>query len=70
MACAAVETNAAIAKRMGLRRMTVGKWCQRHQDLGMEEHAKVKAWLAQRPRFNIHYVPAYASWLNKSGTSN
>jgi putative transposase len=27
------------------------------------KHAKVKAWLAQRPRFHVHYTPTYASWL-------
>ena len=29
------------------------------------KHAKVKAWLAQRSRFHIHYTPPYASWLNQ-----
>jgi putative transposase len=28
------------------------------------KHAKVKAWLAQRPQFHVHYTPTYASWLN------
>ena len=28
-------------------------------------HAKVRAWLAQRPRFHVHYTPTYASWLNQ-----
>ena len=28
------------------------------------KHAKVKAWLARRPRFHIHFTPTYASWLN------
>jgi len=27
--------------------------------------AKVKQWLAQRPRFNVHDTPTYASWLNQ-----
>ena len=27
------------------------------------KHAKVKAWLAQQPRFHVHYTPTYASWL-------
>ncbi len=27
------------------------------------KHAKVKAWLAKRPRYHIHYTPTYASWL-------
>ena len=29
------------------------------------KHPKVKAWLAQRPRFHIHFTPTYASWLNQ-----
>lgn len=29
------------------------------------KHAKVKRWLAARPRFHIHYTPTYASWLNQ-----
>jgi hypothetical protein len=29
------------------------------------KHAKVRAWLAQRPRFHVHYTPSYASWLNQ-----
>ena len=26
---------------------------------------KVKKWLAQRPRFHVHFTPTYASWLNQ-----
>jgi len=29
------------------------------------KHAKVKRWLASRPRYQVHYVPTYASWLNQ-----
>ena len=29
------------------------------------KHAKVKAWLAKRPRYHVHYTPTYASWLNQ-----
>jgi len=28
------------------------------------KHAKVKTWLARRPRFHVHFTPTYASWLN------
>lgn len=28
------------------------------------KHAKVKAWLARRPRWHIHFIPTYSSWLN------
>ena len=29
------------------------------------KHPKVKAWLARRSRYHIHYTPTYASWLNQ-----
>jgi putative transposase len=29
------------------------------------KHPKVRAWLAQRPRYHIHYTPTYSSWLNQ-----
>jgi transposase len=29
------------------------------------KHAEVVSWLAQRPRFHVHYTPTYASWLNQ-----
>src|SRR5246500_5686699 len=29
------------------------------------KHAKVRTWLAQRPRYHIHYTPTYSSWLNQ-----
>jgi len=29
------------------------------------KHAKVRAWLAARPRFQLHFTPTYSSWLNQ-----
>ena len=29
------------------------------------KHAKVRLWLAERPRYHVHYVPTYSSWLNQ-----
>jgi putative transposase len=29
------------------------------------KHKKVRNWLAARPRFQVHYTPTYASWLNQ-----
>ena len=29
------------------------------------QHAKVRTWLANRPRFHLHFTPTYASWLNQ-----
>jgi putative transposase len=29
------------------------------------KHPKVRAWLAERSRFQVHYTPTYASWLNQ-----
>lgn len=28
------------------------------------KHAKVRAWLAARPRWHVHFTPTYGSWLN------
>ena len=32
---------------------------------GTHKHARVKAWLARRPRFHLHFTPTYSSWLNQ-----
>src|SRR5229473_2396749 len=29
------------------------------------KHPKVRAWLAARPRWHIHFTPTYSSWLNQ-----
>lgn len=29
------------------------------------KHPKVKAWLAARPRWHLHFIPTYSSWLNQ-----
>jgi putative transposase len=29
------------------------------------KHHKVRRWLAQRPRYHVHYTPTYSSWLNQ-----
>jgi putative transposase len=29
------------------------------------KHARVKAWLAKRPRWHLHFTPTYSSWLNQ-----
>lgn len=29
------------------------------------KHPRVRAWLARRPRFHLHFTPTYASWLNQ-----
>jgi transposase len=31
---------------------------------GTHKHPKVKEWLAQHPRFHIHFTPTSSSWLN------
>jgi putative transposase len=28
-------------------------------------HPKVKSWLANRPRWHMHFIPTYSSWLNQ-----
>jgi transposase len=32
---------------------------------GTHKHAKIKRWLATRPRYHVHFTPTYASWLNQ-----
>jgi transposase len=32
------------------------------------KHAKVRRWLAARPRYHVHYTPTYSSWLNQVET--
>jgi putative transposase len=32
------------------------------------KHAKVRSWLARRPRYHIHFTPTYSSWLNQVET--
>jgi putative transposase len=29
------------------------------------KHLRVRRWFATRPRFHVHFTPAYASWLNQ-----
>lgn len=29
------------------------------------KHAKIRRWLAKRPRFHLHFTPTYSSWLNQ-----
>src|SRR5258708_9468659 len=29
------------------------------------KHRKRRTWLAQRPRYHVHYTPTYSSWLNQ-----
>jgi transposase len=29
------------------------------------KHPKVRVWLAQHPRYHVHYTPTYSSWLNQ-----
>lgn len=32
---------------------------------GTHKHPRVKAWLTRRPRWHIHFIPTYSSWLNQ-----
>jgi putative transposase len=32
------------------------------------KHEKVRRWLAARPRYHVHFVPTYSSWLNQVET--
>jgi putative transposase len=44
------------------------EWLDLHlivDNYATHKHAKVRAWLARHPRFHIHYIPTYSSWLNQ-----
>jgi transposase len=32
---------------------------------GSHKHAKTRAWLAAHPRWHMHFIPTYSSWLNQ-----
>lgn len=32
---------------------------------GTHKHPRVKRWLASRPRYHVHFIPTYSSWLNQ-----
>lgn len=32
------------------------------------KHQKVRLWLARNPRFHLHFIPTYSSWLNQVET--
>ena len=32
---------------------------------GTHKHPKTRAWLAVRPRYHLHFIPTYSSWLNQ-----
>ncbi|MEA3114574.1 MAG: hypothetical protein QOG58_4373 [Caballeronia sp.] len=34
------------------------------------KHPKVKAWLAKRTRYHMHFTPTYSSWLNQSSAGS
>ena len=37
---------------------------------GTHGHPNVKAWLSQRTRFHLHFVPTGSSWLNLIDSEN
>lgn len=32
---------------------------------GTHKHPEVKKWLAERPRYHVHFTPTSSSWLNQ-----
>jgi putative transposase len=63
LACGAGETNTAIAKRMGLTGMTVGKWRKRYRELGLEGLHDELGDFQER----CHSLAAFqAAWINGS----
>ena len=62
VACAAGETNTAVAKRFGVRSSTVGKWRQSYLELGIEGlHDELRP---GRPR--THEDDAVAEVINRA----
>lgn len=41
-----------------------GELACRLRGYGTHKHRRVKAWIAARPRWHVHFVPTYSSWLN------
>jgi putative transposase len=37
----------------------------RHAVESAHKHRRVKVWLAKRPRWHLHFIPTYSSWLNQ-----
>lgn len=53
------QTEANVPKELDIH-LVVGNY-------GTHRHPKVKRWLAAHPRYQVHYTPTYASWLNEVG---
>jgi transposase len=63
VACGAGETNTAIAKRMGLSVMTVGKWRKRYRELQTTSADGSTQWSALR-RCHRHLKITAHHWLH------
>ena len=69
-----VLTTEEIARAAGVARGTVSDWRRRHADFPAPvsgtgrgpvfNQAEVEVWLAARPRWHLHFVSTYSSWLN------
>ena len=73
--CGSGMQNIDVAEKLGVSKQMVGKWRHRFVErrldvhLVMDNHAThktpaIRRWLAQRPRFHVHFTPTGASWIN------
>jgi len=51
------QVNANVPPDMGIHLVV--------DNYATHKHPNVKLWLASHPRFQVHYTPTYASWLNQ-----
>jgi putative transposase len=51
------EIDAHVPKRLDIHLVV--------DNYATHKHAKVRRWLAARPRYHVHLTPTYASWLNQ-----
>jgi transposase len=54
-------SNNELARQLSTTPTTILKWRQRFRT---HKHPAVKAWLAARPNYNLHFTPTSSSWLN------
>lgn len=65
--CLPKHRNGEFVRFLRLIDRRIDKGLQVHlvvDNYGTHKHPNVKAWLAQHPRFHLHFVPTSSSWLN------
>ncbi|HUP85745.1 MAG TPA: IS630 family transposase [Acidimicrobiales bacterium] len=65
--CLPKHRNTEFVRFLRLIDRRVDKGLQVHlivDNYGTHKHPNVEAWLAQHPRFHLHFIPTSSSWLN------